>query len=109
MCGYNYKGPFSIVLMAIAGPNYTFEAFDAGYCGRQSDADIFGISSMGNALLSGSFGIPNDDCPVGTNDMCPHCLAGDEAFLLRKYLLRPYSRIGLDHEKGFQLLIKQGS
>lgn len=38
---YNYKDFFSIVLLALVGPNYEFIAVDVGSYGREGDAGIF--------------------------------------------------------------------
>ena len=47
---YNYKGHFSLVLMAIVDANYKFIAVDVGAYGSASDGGIFGYSSMGKKI-----------------------------------------------------------
>ncbi|KAH7981271.1 hypothetical protein HPB49_022859 [Dermacentor silvarum] len=45
----NYKGTYSIVLMAIADSNLKFILVDAGAYGRQSDGGTLGASRLGNS------------------------------------------------------------
>jgi hypothetical protein len=48
----NYKGFKSIVLVAIAGPNYEVLMFDLGEYGRQSDSGIWASSDLRKAFRS---------------------------------------------------------
>ena len=49
---YNYKGFFSIVLMAMCDARYCFTMVDVGSYGKENDAYIFNNSEMGQAFLS---------------------------------------------------------
>lgn len=40
---YNYKDFFSVVLLALVGPDYKFIAVDIGSYGREGDAGIAGV------------------------------------------------------------------
>lgn len=81
-CGsfyYNYKGVNSIVLMAIVDDNYCFRYIDVGCNGRVADAGVFQncdifLKLENNILPDGGF------------------IVGDDAFPLKTYLLKPYSR-----------------
>lgn len=79
---YNFKGFFSIVMLAVVDANYKFIWADVGAPGSSSDAGIFNRSRLEPALRLGTLGLPlpepfpNDDrympggCPWGTLALC---------------------------------------
>ncbi|XP_053999880.1 uncharacterized protein LOC128887706 [Hylaeus anthracinus] len=77
---YNYNGTYSIVLLALVDANYKFILVRVGAFGKSSDEDTFKRSNMGQL---------------------PYVIVADEAFPLKPYLMRPYSRTAIisDHEK----------
>jgi hypothetical protein len=85
---YNYKGYHSIVLMAVAGPNYEFSAVDIGASGSQSDGGVFAKSGIGKALDNKTLGFPKPKI-VG-KEMLPHVLLADDAFPLKDNIMKPY-------------------
>lgn len=85
---YNYKNSFSIVLMALADSDYCFLYVDVGAKGRGSDGGVFQNSSLYNALETNSLPIPTD-----------FVIVGDDAFPLKTYLMKPYSRRNLSEEE----------
>ncbi|XP_017493417.1 PREDICTED: putative nuclease HARBI1 [Rhagoletis zephyria] len=87
---YNYKKTFSIVLMAFCDDNYTFVFVDVGALGSQSDGGVFARSTFGNMILRNSLELPPDDYLPGTNTIFPYYFVGDNAFPLKKNLMRPY-------------------
>ncbi|XP_046681374.1 uncharacterized protein LOC124368143 [Homalodisca vitripennis] len=87
---YNYKGFSSIVLMAVADSQYRF--IYVGSYGKDSHSTIFQNCSLWQALLNGTMGLPEEECPQGTkNPKVPYAFVADEAFGLHKNLLRPFS------------------
>ena len=65
-CGsfyYNYKGTHSVVLMAIAGPNYECLYADVGTNGRVSDGGVWNKTRLLKRLEGGSIGVPEDKPP----------------------------------------------
>ncbi len=56
---YNFKGYFSVVLMAIVDSNYRFRMVDIGQYGSISDSGIFADSEMGKCILNEEAGEGN--------------------------------------------------
>lgn len=96
---YNYKGSFSIVLMAVADASYMFTFVDVGDYGRQSDSSVFGNSSFGQALNDGSLNIPEDGLLPNSGYRGKYCFIADEAFPLKDNLQRPYPGRNLSEMK----------
>lgn len=92
---YNYKGSHSIVLLALVDADYKFIAIDVGSYGRNSDGGIFSKSEIGEKLHSKTFNVPEPTPLVENGRPQPYVVVGDEAFPLKPYLLRPYSRNNL--------------
>lgn len=88
---FNYKGTFSVVLMAVVDANYKFISVNVGAEGRYSDGGIFAASNLGKSLVSGSLGLPPDEQLVNSaaGDL-PYVFVGDEAFPLLPNLMRPF-------------------
>lgn len=94
---YNYKGSFAIVLLAVVDAMYLFRMVDVGAYGKSSDGGTLCASDFGKALHQGTLDLPEDAPLPGAEDMyLPHVFVGDEAFRLKKNLLRPYP--GKHHE-----------
>ena len=98
---FNYKGTFSIVLLALADADYRFTFVDIGSYGCNSDGGIFKESELGIRLkdqtldLPGDSSLPHQDPP----SPMPHVIVGDPAFPLNTYLMKPYPGKELSDEK----------
>ena len=55
---YNYKGFFSIVLLAACDGNYTFTVIDISSYGSNNDNSVLNSCNFGKAMEAGSLGIP---------------------------------------------------
>jgi hypothetical protein len=95
----NYKGFYSVVLMALVDAQYRFVWIDTGGDGCMSDAQIYNQSELGELLESGDIGLPAaDKLPRDDRDV-PYFLLGDDAFTLRKYMMKPYGTRHLEHSQ----------
>ncbi|XP_071576462.1 uncharacterized protein [Temnothorax nylanderi] len=87
---YNYKGFFSVVLLAAVDAHYKFIWVDIGQYGSISDGRVWSNSDFGQALDHGEVDLPLDKPLPGTDISFLHFFVGDEAFPLKKYLMRPF-------------------
>lgn len=55
---FNYKGHFSIVLLALVDADYKFIFVDIGDYGSNADGAIFKRSAFGQAFMNGHLNIP---------------------------------------------------
>lgn len=107
----NYKGFFSIVLMAVADADGMFIVIDVGDLGRNSDGAVFRHSSFGKLLKQGNLHVPNPThLPRDKNtEPFPYYLVGDEAFPLLPYLMRPFpKRVLTDARRIFNFRLSRG-
>ena len=88
---YNYKGFYSIILLAICDSNYCFTLFDLGHYGSNNDSGVLANSVMGKMIDSKKMGIPEASKYATCDfDPLPYFLVGDEIFPLKTWLMRPY-------------------
>ena len=97
---HNYKGFFSIPLLALVDADYKFMWIELGGMGHMSDAHIFKDSELSECLQEGTIAIP-PPCPLTNGDQdqnMPYFILGDDAFGLRPYLMKPYARRAMPKE-----------
>ena len=89
---FNYKGTFSIVLLALVDANYRFIYIDTGSYGRNSDGGIFAHSTLGKAMKANALNLPPDQVLPEAAELgpLPHVFVADEAFPLMCNVMRPY-------------------
>lgn len=89
---FNHKGTYSVVLMAVVDHKYRFRVVDVGSYGRTSDGGVLSNSKFGKKLQKGQLDLPGDAPLPGAAHLGPqpHAFVGDEAFPLRRNLMRPY-------------------
>ena len=86
---HNYKGFFSIVMLALVDGQYKFRWVDAGTAGSCSDAQIFNACQLKRRIEDGRIGFP-DPAPItqGGRDV-PYFIPADDAFALKTWLMKP--------------------
>ena len=96
---HNYKGFFSIILLALVDADYKFMYANVGANGSTSDCAVFNVSPLLAALESGQIGFP-DPQPLPHDDMdTKYFLIGDDAFPLRTWMMKPFSQRNLKKEE----------
>jgi hypothetical protein len=92
---YNYKHTCSLVLLALVDANYKFLYIDVGAQGRIGDATVYNNSNLSIKLEHNLLHIPEAKLIGGTDILCPYVIVADDAFAMKSYLLKPYSRRGM--------------
>ena len=88
---FNYKGTFSINLMAIADHKYRFTYISVGSPGSNADSTVFKNTKFGQKILDDALHFPcAKGLPGKANVVLPHVFVADEAFPLNKRIMRPY-------------------
>ena len=97
---YNYKGFYSVVLLALVKQYYQFLYVDVGCQGRVSDGGVFKNSDLFHGIQSDTLNIPKPVPLPKTGDPCwdedeypsiPYMIVGDDAFQLTDYMMKPYA------------------
>ena len=89
---YNYKHFYSILLFVLVDADYKFLWADVSGNGAND-------SELKRRVEDGTIGWP-DPAPIpGDNQPMPYFIVGDDAFALRKTMMKPYSRRNLGHDE----------
>ena len=91
---YNYKGSFSLNLMALMGHEYRFTFVEIGDYGSNSDSSVFKFTPFFQAFMEHRLGIHHQKQLPNWNpdQLMPHYIVRDEAFPLQLDLMRPFPR-----------------
>lgn len=96
---FNYKGTFSVVLLALVDAEYRFLYVDVGCNRRISDGGVFKNSSLYKAMENKNLNIP---APKVMDDGCtelPYVIVADDAFPLSVNIMKPFPFRNLSKEK----------
>ncbi|XP_068135055.1 uncharacterized protein [Hyperolius riggenbachi] len=93
---YNYKGFFSIIVMALVNANCEFIMVDVGKNGKFSDGSVIEQTHFYEKLRENQLRLPGiDETLEGLNFV----FVADEAFSLDDHILRPFSQNSYSKEK----------
>lgn len=88
---HNYKGFFSLVLLAVCDANYCFTIFDVGQFGSNNDSGVLQNSGIVESFEENLLNIPEAETLEGCEyDPLPYFLVGDEIFPLKEWMMRPF-------------------
>ena len=96
---FNYKGFYSVVLMALVDADYKFFWPDLGSSGSASDALIYNDSEIKELAEDETIRFPAPDSLPNDYQDVPYFFIGDDAFALRENMMKPYSHWSLDKEE----------
>lgn len=107
---FNYKGFFSIVLMALVDADCNFIYIDVGAQGRVSDGGVYSNTTLAQALERDQLHFPPAKPLHHASDVeIPYFIVGDDAFPMKPYLMKPYSRRNLsDSEQRTNYRLSRG-
>jgi hypothetical protein len=88
---HNYKGFFSIIMLALVDADYKFMWIDVGANGSTSDCAVFNVSELKEALDTDTLGLPAPEPLPGDDREIPYFFVGDDAFPLRTYMMKPFA------------------
>ena len=96
---YNYKGFYSVVMLALVDADYNFLWVDVGSNGSSSDAQIFNDSELKDVIEEGTLGLPDPEPLPGDDKNIPYFIIADDAFALRTWLMKPFGARNLTNEE----------
>ena len=106
---YNYKGFHSIILMALVDGDYNFAWVEVGANGSAGDAQVFNSSELREGFEQGFINVPAAEPLPGDDQNMPYFLAADDAFALRTWLMKPFSKRQLTNtERIFNYRLSRG-
>ena len=85
--------------MAIAGREYKCLYADVGSNGRANDSGVWNKSSLLQPIQNGSVKLPKDDALPVNGVIAPYVFVGDDAFALKKFMMKPYPQQNLTADK----------
>lgn len=89
---FNYKGFFSIVLMALVNARKEFIMIDVGTNGRISDGGVLFYTKFWELYQENKLNLPSPSPLPNTTTDFPYVFVGDEAFALGPNLMKPYAQ-----------------
>ena len=99
----NYKGFFSLNILALVDADYKFIWADVGHYSSNSSSQLFLDCDLRQHLEDGTLRIPPTELLVGDTTAnrkdVPYFIVGDNAFPLRNWMMKLYSSKDLSWSK----------
>lgn len=89
---YNYKGFFSIILLAVVDAHGRFIFIDVGANGKMNDSTVFKNSYLYIKLKNNDLNIPTPQTLPGQVLRTPYFFVGDDAFALESNVMKGFNR-----------------
>ena len=96
---YNYKGYFSIILLALVDGDYKFLWADVGANGSASDCAVFNQCVLKKSIENRKIGFPDPESLPHDDKNMPYFLVGDDAFPLKAWMMKPFAHRNQTHEE----------
>ncbi|XP_068119739.1 putative nuclease HARBI1 [Hyperolius riggenbachi] len=93
---FNYKGFFSIVLLAVVNSQYEFLYVDIGKNGRVSDGGVIEQCTFYHKLRNNLLNVPTNSQTFGGMNFS---FVADDAFALHEHVLKPYPLKNINYER----------
>ena len=96
---FNYKGFHSIVLLGLVDADYKFIWVNIGAPGACSDAQIWNQSDLREHISDEKIHVPPAEPIPGDDKDMPYFIVGDDAFALKSWLMKPFSRRNMERDE----------
>ena len=96
---HNYKGFFSIVMLALVDGQYKFRWVDASTAVSCTDAQIFNAYQLKRKTDDGNIGFSDPALITQGGLDVPYFILADNAFAMKTWLMKPYGRRMLTREE----------
>ena len=96
---YDYKGNFSIIMLALVDAKCRFTYVDIGAPGHCSDAGVWNRCDLLKLIEENSLEIPHERKLPDSERSSPMVIVGDDAFPLKTYMMKPWAGQQEDDKK----------
>ncbi len=96
---YNYKGFFSVIMLALVDADYKFLWTQIGIPGATSDSAIFNECDLKKGIEGRWTHLPDPDPLPQRDGDIPYFIIGDDAFAIKTWMMKPYGSRHLKHEE----------
>ena len=96
---FNYNKTFSLILLAIAGPDYGCIYVDIGSNGRINDSGVWNSSDLRRKTEDNCLIIPGPTPLPLRYIRIPYLFVGGDVFAIKSYMMKPYPQTNLTPER----------